>query len=164
MHHSILKLYTPSPAEALELLTTPPQFRGLRICPEALPPAFLLERALVDLKESWRMPRLFCDEVASEIVGSGAFKSEPRSRTVEIGYGIAPACRGRGFATAGITLLVEEAFSSGFVDKVWAETALTNGASQRVLEKAGFVVYSLGDSDEGPMKRWANWKTCSSLV
>src|SRR5476651_1391606 len=108
-----MKLYLPTKAEAADLLAGPAQFRGLVICAEALPPRFLLERAIASDDGDWLMPRLFVDEAGSRIVGSGAFKSAPRQRRMEIGYGVSSTCRCRGYATEGVKLLVAEAFSSG---------------------------------------------------
>jgi RimJ/RimL family protein N-acetyltransferase len=101
------------------------------------------------------MPRLFVDDVSGRIVGAGGFKSTPKDGKVEIGYGIAPACRGHGYATRGVTLLCAEAFASGRVKEILAETSVTNAASERVLEKAGFICYGSGSDDEGPVKLWS---------
>ena len=112
----------PSKDEAAKLLSEPGTFRGYSVCAEALPPASMLNRALTS-DESWWMPRLFSDDGTRQVVGSGAFKSLPQEGRVEIGYGIAPACRRRGYATTGVQLLVDEAFSSGLVEAVYAEVS-----------------------------------------
>ena len=104
------------------------------------------------------MPRLFVDEVSDRIVGSGGFKYAPRESRVEIGYNVSPDCRGRGFATDGVTLLCEEAFSSGLVSEILVETSLANVASKRVLEKAGFTLYGSGVDNEGPVDLWIKKK------
>lgn len=150
-----MNLYIPSKQEAADLLTTPTRFRGMLVSGNALPPAVLLEQALAAEGGDWRMPRLFVDEGIGQVVGSGGFKSAPRERRVEIGYGVAPACQGRGYATAGVHLLVAQAFSSGLVDEVCAETALDNAVSQRVLEKVGFSMEGSGQDEDGPVKLWA---------
>ena len=151
-----MKMYlcTPSKEEAHRLLHASAHFRELTICQDSLPPAFLFERAIAD-NGGWLMPRLFCEESDSCIVGSGAFKSAPTKGRVEIGYGVAPTCCSRGYATAGVKLLIKEAFSSGLIDEVWAETSLSNQASQRVLEKAGFSISGSRQNDEGPMTLWS---------
>ena len=148
-------LLTPTKTEAQALLIAPTLFRGWKVCAEALPPAILLERAVAAEDGGWTMPRLDGDRATGEIVGSGAFKSAPKERRIELGYGVAPTRRGRGFATTGARLLVEEAFSSGLVNEVWAEASPRNIASQRVLEKAGFTREGTGhDDEEGPVDRW----------
>ncbi len=157
-----MKLYVPSKDEAADLLRVPTQFRGMLVCENALPPSVLLEQALAADGGDWRMPRLFGDEGMGQVVGSGGFKSAPTKRRVEIGYGVAPACRGRGHATSGVQLLVAEAFSSGLVDEVCAETSLSNAASQRLLEKVGFSIEGVGQDEDGPVKLWA-MKRCQNL-
>ena len=54
--------------------------------------------------------------------------------TGEIGYAIVDACRGRGYATAALGLLVEKAGQLG-ARALLAETEADNPASQRVLER-----------------------------
>jgi len=149
-----MKLFTPSKKEAGELLLGPGEFRGLVVCAEALPPAFFWERAMAAEGADWIMPRLFVDEVAGRVVGAGGFKYAPKEGRVEIGYGVSSACRGNGYATQGVLWLCEEAFSSGLVAEVLAETSPFNLASQRVLEKAGFTWYGSGTDDQGPVHLW----------
>src|SRR3954466_746210 len=118
-----MKLLIPTKAEAADLLGDAGTFRGFAVCADALPPAAFLNRALLSDENAWCMPRLFCSERTCQIVGSGAFKSAPREQRIEIGYGVSPACRRRGYATEGVRLLVAEAFASGLIDEVFAEVS-----------------------------------------
>lgn len=152
----------PSKDEAAKLLSDPSTFRGYSVCPEALPPANMLNRALTS-DESWCMPRLFSDDSARQIVGSGAFKSSPHESRIEIGYGISPAYRRRGYATTGVQLLVDEAFSSGLVEEVYAEVSSSNEASRGVLRKIGFLFQRIVTTDEGVMELWAKQKPNKAL-
>ena len=152
----------PSKDEAAKLLSDPSTFRGYSVCAEALPPANMLNRALSS-DESWYMPRLFSDDSARQIVGSGAFKSLPQESRIEIGYGISPACRRRGYATTGVQLLVHEAFSSGLVEEVYAEVSSSNEASQGVLRKVGFIFQRTVTTDEGIMELWSKQKPNKAL-
>jgi RimJ/RimL family protein N-acetyltransferase len=147
-------LYYPSKAEASLLLTRPTSFRGSAVIAEALPPTFLLERATASDDSDWLMPRLFVDESSGEIVGSACFITEPKDRKVEIGYGVSTARRGRGFASEGVTLMIQAAFGSGLVDEVLASSLPANTASRRVLEKCGFQIYGAGMDEEGPVELW----------
>lgn len=149
-----MTLYTPTKEEAEGLLVEPERFHDWSICKGALPPGHLLKRAIAADHGGWTMPRLFCDDTTRTVVGSAAFKSVPTDGKVEIGYGVAESCRHRGFATQGVRLLVREAFAWGLVSEVYAEASPINGASQRVLEKAGFVLCGAGVGDEGPVNRW----------
>ena len=102
-----------------------------------------------------RRPLAYASVVLTfQIVGSGGFKSGPRDGRVEIGYGIAPMCRRRGYGTEGVRLLVEEAFASERIDEVFAEVAVWNEASQSLLRKIGFRVLEGIIGDEGPMDIW----------
>ena len=57
-----------------------------------------------------------------------------------IGIGLAPEYRGRGYGTAAQRLLVRYLFAhTQGVNRVQAETEITNIAEQRALEKAGFT-------------------------
>jgi len=154
-----MELYVPNKEEATALLAAPKEFCEWTICEDALPPPFILERGIAGIDGAWCMPRLFCDVVIRRVVGSGAFKSGPRDRRVEICYGIAPACRCRGYATEGVRLLVEEAFSSGLVNEVFAGVSASNTASMRVLAKAGFIPFNPGNSGEGQIEFRINKKT-----
>jgi RimJ/RimL family protein N-acetyltransferase len=58
-------------------------------------------------------------------------------RTAEIGYRLCRSAWGVGYATEGVSALIEAAFVSMGFDRVRAETMAVNQASRRVLEKAG---------------------------
>ena len=74
---------------------------------------------------------------------------------IEIGYGIAPERRGRGFATAAVGKLLVLARADERIKFVTAETALDNASSQRTLEKNGFTRIGEGmDSEDGALVRW----------
>ena len=103
----------------------------------------------------WYAPRLFCDVSLRLIVGSGCFKGVPVLNQVEIGYGVAEAHEGKGYASAGVARMVEEAFAHGGVDAILAETSVHNPASQRVLEKNDF--HKTGqreDPEDGLLIQW----------
>jgi ribosomal protein S18 acetylase RimI-like enzyme len=56
-----------------------------------------------------------------------------------IGIGLAPEFRGRGYGCAAQRLLVRYLFANTQVNRIEAETEITNLAEQRALEKAGFT-------------------------
>lgn len=107
-----------------------------------LPPDFVLVAAALALAAGksplWFSPVAFVAIGPRRIVGSAIFKGAPVDGTVEIGYGIAPRCQGRGYATAGVDALVALALARAEVDAVHAETSVVNVASRRVLQKNGF--------------------------
>ena len=59
--------------------------------------------------------------------------------TAEIGYGLREGFCGRGYMTEAVNAVVEWALRQDGVTRVEAETDPDNRASQKVLERAGFV-------------------------
>jgi RimJ/RimL family protein N-acetyltransferase len=93
--------------------------------------------------------RLFVGDEPEALVGWGGFKGPPEDGTVELGYAIAPAHRGRGLATAAVRELVREALADPSVHTVIAHTLPEAGPSPRVLEKAGFTFHGEMTDDQG---------------
>jgi len=73
--------------------------------------------------------------------------------TVEIGYGINPGYEGKGLMTEAVTAVVNWAAEQPGVLSIEAETEPNNIASQRVLEKAGFIRSGISGA-EGPRYIW----------
>jgi ribosomal-protein-alanine N-acetyltransferase len=85
----------------------------------------------------------FAIVAGDELVGGCGFKDEHDG--IEIGYWIGRPYWGRGYATAAVALLIEEARRRG-LERLYAEVYVENPPSMRVLQKAGFV-------REGELKR-----------
>jgi len=86
------------------------------------------------------------------LVGGIGFKGGPdKNGTVDIGYGIFPEFRNRGYASEAVGAMVKWAFTHKEVKAVQAQTDPGNFISQRVLSANGFV--RCGTGDEGPMFR-----------
>jgi ribosomal-protein-alanine N-acetyltransferase len=102
------------------------------------------------------LPYLFLFRPDQALVGLGGFKSVPdSSHQVEIGYSVAPAYQGRGFATSAARQLIQIAFESELVDCVCAHTLAEPNASVRVLEKCGMTkVSEANDSEVGKVWKW----------
>lgn len=87
-------------------------------------------------------------------VGDLCFKGLNDAGAVEIGYGILEAHQNRGYATEAVRAAVNWALHQPGVHRVEAETEPDNLASQRVLQKCGFV--ETGErGEEGPRWRYA---------
>ena len=82
-------------------------------------------------------------------VGDLSFKGFNADGSVEIGYGIKEKHQGQGYATEAVNAAVMWAFEQPGVTRVEAETEPDNSASQRVLEKCGFVPSGIS-GEEGP--------------
>jgi [ribosomal protein S5]-alanine N-acetyltransferase len=132
---------------------------GLHVTQEVIPDIILV-LACTALRAGgqssrWRRPYLFLTGNPPVAVGSAAFMSEPVQGRVEIGYGMASPYAGRGFATAGVRLLVQHAFSQPELDEIYAQTAIGNHGSRRVMEKLGFQHLGQGESEhDGRVDQW----------
>ncbi|MFX3623421.1 MAG: GNAT family N-acetyltransferase [Ectobacillus sp.] len=79
------------------------------------------------------------EQNTNEIIGDIGFKGKPNEGEVEVGYGMIPSVRGKGYASEAVAALLQWAFGTGEVQIVLAECLKTNGPSIRVLEKLGFI-------------------------
>ncbi len=114
----------------------------------------------------WYAPWKMTLKDSQKYVGDLCFKGPVKNHSVEIGYGVQPEQEGRGYATEALRAMTQWAFSQKDVVFVEAETAQDNKASQRVLEKCGFV--SDGTTgEEGPRfvleSPLTNWSTVYML-
>ncbi|WP_037094727.1 GNAT family N-acetyltransferase [Rhizobium leguminosarum] len=90
-----------------------------------------------------------------EIVGLCSVIRAPEDGEIHIGYGIAPSRERRGCATRAIGQLLEWARKDPRVRLLSAETGVDNIASQRVLERNGFIrAGERIDPEDGPVIRW----------
>ncbi len=139
-----------NPTQRASLLADPAQLDGMPVLAGATPPEFLLRAAAADLTLF-----VFVSAPPSQVVGSAMLKRRPEPGWVEIGYGVAESARGKGVATAAVRALIVRAFADPGVSEVYAETAVDNLASRRVLEKAGFQHVGQRDSEEdGRVDQW----------
>ncbi len=72
------------------------------------------------------------------IGGCGAFVINKDPGRLEIGYSLAPASHGKGYATEAVGAMVEWIFAHRAPDRIQAHVYVGNIASRRVLEKIGF--------------------------
>ena len=92
--------------------------------------------------------------VDHDVVASIAVKRPVTDGKVEIGYGVAPDLRGRGYATRAVLAVLTDLHHRG-VKLVTAESAVANPASARVLAKAGFILTGKRpDPVDGVLNLW----------
>jgi RimJ/RimL family protein N-acetyltransferase len=84
-------------------------------------------------------PRLVVEARAGETIGTAGFFGPPRAGVVELGYGIVPSRRRRGYATEAARALVELALELPGVREVVAHAEADNAASIRVLQSCGMT-------------------------
>lgn len=132
-------------------------------------PAQLGEISLADLKEAdiprrpieikrqkmgelpveehiWCTYFLMVDRETNKAAGLLGFKGLPDGGEVEVGYGTAESCRGRGYMSEALAGLLGWAAGTGRCRKVTANVHVANIASQRVLQKCGFI--RIGETGE----------------
>lgn len=84
------------------------------------------------------------------VIGEMGFHQPPADGVVEVGFGLAEASRGAGYASEALTELIRWAFSRPGVDQIVARTLDSNMAAQNVLTRAGFTY----DSRDGNFERF----------
>ena len=145
--------------QAVTLLTEPQEFAerfgltlvdGFLAFPEALEPTVTGLEGGVD-------PAWFAHLIVegTDVVGLGGFTGPPTDGVIEIGYSVAPSCRGRGVASAAVGQWLARAAGAG-VRRVVAHTLPEENASVAVLRRNGFARDGEAvDPDEGTVWRWA---------
>src|ERR1041385_6489097 len=85
--------------------------------------------------------RRFAIDVNGELVGAIGIhpKEDIERKNAELGYWLAEKYWGKGIMTNAIKQMVEYGFKNFDVDRIFARPFGTNIASQKVLEKAGFI-------------------------
>ena len=88
-----------------------------------------------------------------ETIGDYCFKGLLPDSSTKIGYVLEPGYWGKGYATEAVIAAVDWALKQPGVKRIEAETEPGNIASQRVLEKAGFIPNGT-NGEEGPRFVW----------
>lgn len=85
------------------------------------------------------------------LLGLAGYKGAPDEQgVVEIGYGVVPECRRRGYASEAVRALVARAFGDGRVRTVIAHTLPELAASIGVLRATGFTLEGPGNDPHEP--------------
>ena len=97
------------------------------------------------------------DKVTGQFVGDcGLRVLESDQRLGQVGYTIARSFWGQGFATEAVVALTGYAFASFPLHRITASVDPRNGASCRVLEKAGYVKEAHFRQSEWFKGEWAD--------
>jgi RimJ/RimL family protein N-acetyltransferase len=127
--------------ELTELLDDPELLRFTRV-PEPAPEGFAatwLARYEEGRADGTREAFAIVDEADGRFLGLALAPSIDReSATLELGYVVAPADRGRGVATAALRLLTEWAFAEAGAERIELLISVQNIASKRVAERCGY--------------------------
>ena len=84
-------------------------------------------------------------DISGEAVGGIGIhpQGDIHKKNAELGYWLAETFWGRGIMTLAVKQMVDFAFDTYDIDRVFARPFETNKASQRVLEKAGFTLEAI---------------------
>lgn len=109
----------------------------------------------------WYAPWKMTLKDSQEYIGDLCFKGPVKNHSLEIRYGVLPEHEGSGYASEALQAMTQWAFGQKDVVFVEAETAPDNKASQRVLEKCGFVPDGTGVEGprfvlESPLTNWSS--------
>lgn len=87
-------------------------------------------------------PNILAIDVNNEAVGGIGIhpQSDIHCKNAELGYWLAEPFWGNGIITKAITQMIEYGFKNWDINRIFARPFETNIASQRVLEKAGFIL------------------------
>ena len=127
---------------------------GWLVFPEVIPYSRDFLKNNPDAADWWMY--FFVHQADRKIIGNGGFKGKPdEAGTVEIGYAIAPAYRGKGLATEAARGLIDFAFSNSSVRTIQAHTLAQENESVRVLRKVGMeFIKELNDPEDGDIWQW----------
>ncbi|GAA4227832.1 RimJ/RimL family protein N-acetyltransferase [Streptosporangium album] len=98
-----------------------------------------LARGVHELRHSGQGVHLAMDADGLVVGAISLFKTLWGTGTTEVGYGVHPLHRGRGYAPEAVRGLARWAFAATSLRRIELRANLDNTASLRVAEKAGFV-------------------------
>lgn len=99
-----------------------------------------LDTGVHELQRSGQGVHLAMTDADGRIVGAiSLFKTSWNAGTTEVGYGVHPLYRGRGFAPEAVRALTAYVFERTDLRRIDLTANLDNAASLRVAEKAGFT-------------------------
>jgi ribosomal-protein-alanine N-acetyltransferase len=110
----------------------------------AFPHPYTLEkgRAFIEMATAKSPTTIFAIEVGGKAVGAIGIhpQQDVYCKNAELGYWLAEAYWGQGIVSRAIRVAVDIGFHTLDIERIYARPFGTNGASQRVLEKTGFVL------------------------
>lgn len=98
--------------------------------------------AFINLALSATPPEIFAITIDNEVIGSIGVhpKTDIHCKNAEIGYWISEEYWGNGIVPEAVKQMVNYGFKTFDITRIYASTYDLNTNSQRVLEKAGFVL------------------------
>jgi RimJ/RimL family protein N-acetyltransferase len=100
-----------------------------------------------NMTEPWETLPTFAIVLDGRVIGTVNFEIDAANRVAMLGYAIARAHWGRGFALEAATAAVRWAFAEHELVEIWASTDADHVRSRRVLEKLGMTLDPSGTRD-----------------
>lgn len=99
-------------------------------------------RAFISMAQKGVSAYLMAIEVEGEAVGGIGIhrQSDIMRKNAELGYWLAEPFWGKGITSQAVQKMVEYAFNTFDINRIYARPFGSNKASQRVLEKSGFTL------------------------
>jgi RimJ/RimL family protein N-acetyltransferase len=99
-------------------------------------------RQFIGMNKTAGTPNVMAIDVGGELVGCIGVhpQKDIMCKNAELGYWLAEPFWGKGIMTEAVQQMVEYGFKHWDIDRIFARPFGSNTASQKVLEKAGFVL------------------------
>ncbi|MCD8043670.1 MAG: GNAT family N-acetyltransferase [Tannerellaceae bacterium] len=138
---AIIRKWKPEDAESLAKYANNPNIA--RFLTDGFPHPYTIEDAHAYIKIAMQQDpaTLMAISLDGEAIGSIGLvpQTDVHAKNMEIGYFLAEPFWGQGIATSAIKQMVEYAFQTFDITRIFARPFGHNTASQRVLQKAGFT-------------------------
>lgn len=142
MKEFILRPWTTEDAESLQHFANNPKVANNLM--DRFPHPYSLEDAhrFIVMAQSHQPVQIMAIEIEGKAAGGiGVHPADDiYRRNAELGYWIAEPYWGRGIATAAVKQITDYAFSNFDIDRIFARPFGNNLASQKILQKAGYVL------------------------
>lgn len=135
------------------------RFIGAPLSPERAARSFRSALAGMQRQPIERVFLVVCEKATNTAVGLCSLQDfDAEGRSVQAGFMFVAAARSRGYATEGMTELINQVFARLPVDELWVEFALDHVAVQRVMHSVGFAhrgKVARQESEHGQRNAWS---------
>ena len=132
-----------SESDAESLVSNANNFNIAKFMTDGFPHPYTIDNAIkfIDFAMNTESAKIFAIDVNGMAVGGIGLHSQHdiMRKNAELGYWLGEKHWGKGIITTAISQMVEFGFSNLEITRIYARPFHTNLASQRVLEKAGFI-------------------------
>lgn len=137
----ILRKWTIDDAESL--VANANNFNIAKFMTDGFPHPYTIDNAVkfIDFAMNTETARIFAIDVSGFAVGGIGLhlQQDIMRKNAELGYWLGEKYWGQGIVTEAIKQIVDYGFSNLDITRIYARPFNTNLASQKVLEKAGFI-------------------------